>query len=251
MLPPDVSLVVRRPFRAPHHTISAAGLVGGGASPRPGEVSLAHLGVLFLDEFPEFRISALEGLRQPLEDGEVTISRALTSLTFPARIMLVAAMNPCPCGFRGDKGRECRCPQHRLAQYGQRLSGPLLDRIDLRIDVPRLTPRDRRDCVQGEPSSVVRGRVARARARQRLRLACAGVSANAHLSARGLRELCVLEPQALAVLDHAYDKLRLSARACDRATKVAQTIADLEGSDTIRKRHVCESLSYREPWAPR
>jgi magnesium chelatase family protein len=247
-----VPLVVRRPFRAPHHTISAIGLVGGGATPRPGEVSLAHLGVLFLDEFPEFRTSALEGLRQPLEDGQVTISRALTSLTFPARIMLVAAMNPCPCGFRGDKGRECRCASHRLAQYAQRLSGPLLDRIDLRIDVPRLTPRDRRERLQGEPSAVVRGRVLRARARQRLRLAPAGVGANAHLSARGLRELCVLEPQAVAILDHAYDKMRLSARACDRVTKVAQTIADLEGSDTILSRHVAESLSYREPsWSRR
>ncbi len=246
LLPPDVSLVVRRPFRAPHHTISVAGLVGGGGTPRPGEVSLAHLGVLFLDEFPEFRTSALEGLRQPLEDGEVTISRALTSLTFPARIMLVAAMNPCPCGFRGDKGRECRCPAHRLAQYAQRLSGPLLDRIDLCVDVPRLTPRDRRAHAAGEPSSVVRGRVARARARQRLRLAPAGVSANAHLPARALRELCVLEPDALQALDHAYDALRLSARACDRVTKVAQTIADLDGSDTIHQRHVAESLSYRE-----
>ena len=246
MLPPDVSLVVRRPFRAPHHTISASGLVGGGVTPRPGEVSLAHLGVLFLDEFPEFRTSALEGLRQPLEDGEVTISRALASLTFPARIMLVAAMNPCPCGYRGEKGGRCRCPEHRLAQYAQRLSGPLLDRIDLRIDVPRLTRRDRRDHPQGEPSSVVRGRVSRARARQRVRLASAGVSANAHLSARGLRELCVLEPEATRVLDQAYDTMRLSARACDRVTKVAQTIADLEGSDTIQPRHVA-----REPLVPR
>jgi magnesium chelatase family protein len=221
--------------------------VGGGVTPRPGEVSLAHLGVLFLDEFPEFRASALEGLRQPLEDGEVTISRALTSLTFPARIMLVAAMNPCPCGFRGDEGRECRCPSHRLAQYAQRLSGPLLDRIDLRIDVPRLTPRDRRDCAQGETSLAVRRRVSRARARQCLRLASAGVSANAHLSARGLRELCVLEPAATRALDRAYDAMRLSARACDRVTKVARTIADLEGSDTIQKHHILESLSYREP----
>ena len=252
MLPPDVSLVVRRPFRAPHHTISVAGLVGGGASPRPGEVSLAHLGVLFLDEFPEFRHSALEGLRQPLEDGEVTISRALTSLRFPARIMLVAAMNPCACGFRGDKTRACCCAAHRLAQYGQRLSGPLLDRIDLRIDVPRLTPRDRRSQVSGESSAVVRERVTRARARQRERLCGAGVSANAHLSARGLRELCRLESRAVAVLDRAYDELLLSARACDRVIKVAQTIADLEGSDTIQGGHVLESLSYREPpWSRR
>ena len=202
--------------------------------------------MLFLDEFPEFRASALEGLRQPLEDGEITISRALQSLTFPARIMLVAAMNPCPCGFLGDKGRHCTCPAHRLAQYGQRLSGPLLDRIDLRIDVPRLTPHDRRALAQGEPSAVVRARVAAARVRQRRRLAACGASANAHLGVRGLRELCVLEPAARAELDRAYESLRLSARACDRATKVAQTIADLEGSDTIAARHVRESLSYRE-----
>ena len=246
MLPPGVALVVRRPFRAPHHTISAVGLVGGGATPRPGEVSLAHLGVLFLDEFPEFRASALEGLRQPLEDGEVTISRALSSLTFPARIMLVAAMNPCPCGFRGEKVHACRCPEHRLAQYRQRLSGPLLDRIDLHVDVPRLTPRDRRGCVQGETSAVVRARVAGARERQRRRLASTGATANAHLSARGLRELCTLESAAVEALDHAYETLHLSARACDRVTKVAQTIADLEGSDTIHGRHVAESLSYRE-----
>ena len=252
MLPPDVSLVARRPFRAPHHTISVAGLVGGGTSPRAGEVSLAHLGVLFLDELPEFRHAALEGLRQPLEDGEVTISRALTSLRFPARIMLVAAMNPCACGFRGDKTRACCCPAHRLAQYGQRLSGPLLDRIDLRIDVPRLAPRDRRDQACGESSAVVRERVTRARERQRERLSGAGVSANAHLSARSLRELCRLEPRAVALLDRAYDELRLSARACDRVTKVAQTIADLEGSDSIQGGHVLESLSYREPsWSRR
>ena len=251
VLPPGVALVVRRPFRAPHHTISAVGLVGGGATPRPGEVSLAHLGVLFLDEFPEFRLSALEGLRQPLEDGEVTISRALSSLTFPARIMLVAAMNPCPCGFRGDTGRACRCPDHRLAQYRQRLSGPLLDRIDLHIDVPRLTPRDRRGCVAGETSAVVRARVATARERQRDRLAAAGVTANAHLSARGLRELCTLEPGAVHALDHAYERLHLSARACDRVTKVAQTIADLEGVDSIHEHHVAESLSYRDQALPR
>ncbi len=191
-------------------------------------------------------------MRQPLEDGEVTISRALTSLRFPARIMLVAAMNPCACGFRGDKTRACCCPAHRLAQYGQRLSGPLLDRIDLRIDVPRLTPRDRRDQVSGESSAIVRERVTRARARQRERLSGAGVSANAHLSARGLRDLCRLESRAVALLDRAYDELRLSARACDRVTKVAQTIADLEGSDTIQGDHVLESLSYREPsWSRR
>ena len=246
LLPAGTALVARRPFRAPHHTISAVGLVGGGGTPRPGEVSLAHLGVLFLDEFPEFRLSALEGLRQPLEDGDVTISRALTSVTFPARLMLVAAMNPCPCGFRGDKGRACTCPAHRLDVYGHRLSGPLLDRIDLRIEVPRLTPRERRGQEQGERSAVVRERVALARQRQRRRFAGAGITANAHLSGRGLRELCRVEPAALAALDRAYDTLRLSSRACDRVTKVAQSIADLEGADVVTEQHVLESLSYRD-----
>ena len=176
----------------------------------------------------------------------MVISRRMGTSVFPAACTLVAAMNPCPCGFAGDKGRHCTCPAHRLAQYGQRLSGPLLDRIDLRIDVPRLTPRDRRALAQGEPSAVVRERVAAARVRQRRRLAASGASANAHLCARGLRELCVLEPAARAELDRAYESLRLSARACDRVTKVAQTIADLEGCDTIAMRHVRESLSYRE-----
>jgi magnesium chelatase family protein len=208
-------------------------------------VSLAHLGVLFLDEFPEFRLSALEGLRQPLEDGEVTISRALTSLTFPARIMLVAAMNPCPCGFRGDPKRECTCPAHRLAQYGARLSGPLLDRIDLRIDVPRLAPRDRRGLRPGEPSAVVRERVARAR--QHARLAHAGITANAHMSVRHLRQLCELDRAATARLDQAYESLYLSARACDRVVKVAQTIADLDGAPKIGTAHIEESLAYRAP----
>ena len=246
LLPEGVPLVSRRPFRAPHHTISAVGLVGGGGTPRPGEVSLAHHGVLFLDEFPEFRLGALEGLRQPLEDGDVTISRALTSVTFPARLMLVAAMNPCPCGFRGDRGHACTCPAHRLDTYAHRLSGPLLDRIDLRIVVPRLTPRERRRQVTGDPSALVRERVSRARERQRRRLAAAGVTANAHLSGRGLRELCHLEPAALAALDRAYEQFHLSARACDRATKVAQSIADLEGADVVSERHVLESLSYRD-----
>jgi magnesium chelatase family protein len=245
LLPADVPLVTRRPFRAPHHTISSPGLVGGGGTPRPGEVSLGHLGVLFLDEFPEFRLSALEGLRQPLEDGEVTISRRLTSVTFPARIMLVAAMNPCPCGYLGDRGHECSCPAHRVHQYSSRLSGPLLDRIDLRIEVPRVPPRERRDGGLGEASTVVRARVELARTRQLHRLAGTGAYANAHMSARHLRRLCVLDATATALLDRAYERLRLSARACDRVVRVAQTIADLEASPSIRSAHVAESLSYR------
>ncbi len=240
------SLVVRRPFRAPHHTISASGLVGGGNTPRPGEVSLAHLGVLFLDEFPEFGRAALEGLRQPLEDGEVTISRALSSVTFPARIMLVAAMNPCPCGFRGDPVRHCTCLQHRLSQYRGRLSGPLLDRIDLRVDVPRLAPAARRGLQAGEPSAAVRARVAGARSRQQARLAAHDRDRQRDTCRPGICAPCASSsPEAVRVLDRAYERLRLSARACDRVTKVAQTIADLEGAGAIGPQHVHESLAYR------
>lgn len=245
LLPEGQPLVTRRPLRSPHHTISAPGLIGGGGVPRPGEVSLAHLGVLFLDEFPEFRLSALEGLRQPLEDGEVTISRRLTSITFPARIMLVAAMNPCPCGYRGDPERECTCPAHRVRQYATRLSGPLLDRIDLHLDVPRVPLRDRQAGVQGEPSAAIRARVMHARERQLRRLAGTGIYANAHMDARHLRRFCALSADAGALLDRAYDRLRLSARACDRVIKVARTIADLEGADAIAAAHIAESLSYR------
>jgi magnesium chelatase family protein len=246
LLPPGEPLVVRRPFRAPHHTISSPGLVGGGGTPRPGEVSLAHLGVLFLDEFPEYRLSALEGLRQPLEDGEVTISRRLTSVTYPARLMLVAAMNPCPCGYRGDGERECVCPAFRLRQYGSRLSGPLLDRIDLRLEVPRVPPRERRTAGASEPSTAVRERVMAARGLQVARLAGTGVYANAHMTARLLRRFCRMEPAATVQLDRAYDRLRLSARGADRVVKVARTIADLEGSERITAEHVKESLGYRE-----
>ena len=245
LIPQDRALIIQRPFRAPHHTISSPGLVGGGGTPRPGEVSLAHLGVLFLDEFAEFRLAALEGLRQPLEDGEVTISRRLISLTFPARLMLVAAMNPCPCGYLGDRDRDCSCPAHRVRQYRSRLSGPLLDRIDLRLDVPRVPPQDRRSGAHGEPSATVRARVAAARRRQLARLAGTGVYANAHMSARHLRRLCSLDAGATILLDRAYERLRLSARACDRVIKVAQTIADLEAAPSIASTHVAESLSYR------
>ncbi len=245
LLPEGLPLVTRRPLRSPHHSISSPGLIGGGGMPRPGEVSLAHLGVLFLDEFPEFRLSALEGLRQPLEDGEVTISRRLTSVTFPARIMLVAAMNPCPCGYRGDRERECTCPAHRVRQYAARLSGPLLDRIDLHLEVARVPLRQRDGARMGESSAAIRARVTRARERQLLRLAGTRAYANAHMDARHLRRLCSLESDARALLDRAYDRLRLSARACDRVVKVAQTIADLEGAESIAAGHVAESLSYR------
>lgn len=245
LLPDGQPLVARRPFRAPHHTISSPGLVGGGGSPRPGEVSLAHLGVLFLDEFPEYRLSALEALRQPLEDGEITISRRLASVTFPARLMLVAAMNPCPCGYLGDKERQCACPAHRLRQYAARLSGPLLDRIDLRLDVPRVAPKDRRFSGAAESSAAVRQRVVAARERQVARLAGSGVYANAHMSPRDVRRFCSLERDAVTLLDRAYERLRLSARACERVLKVARTIADLAGAETIALEHLSESLTYR------
>ena len=245
LLPPGVPLVVRRPFRAPHHTISSPGLVGGGGTPRPGEVSLAHLGVLFLDEFPEYRLPALEGLRQPLEDGEVTISRRLQSVTYPARLMLVAAMNPCPCGFYGEQGRECSCDGYRLRQYRSRLSGPLLDRIDMRLDVPRVPPQERREAGRAESSAVVRERVGAARLRQLERFAGTGVYANGHMTARQLRSYCRLDAETVRRLDRAYETMSLSARAADRVVKVARTIADLEGFRDIAVEHVAESLTYR------
>lgn len=246
LLPEHEALVRRRPFRAPHHSISTPGLIGGGGTPRPGEASLAHLGVLFLDEFPEFRTSALEALRQPLEDGEVTISRALTSLTFPARFMLVAAMNPCPCGHRGDAGRECTCPLPALHRYRARLSGPLVDRIDMRIEVPRLEPGAWRAAGGAESSSRIRERVSLARELQQRRLAGQKAYANAHLTSRQVRRLCRLAPDAVDLLDRAYVRLHLTARACDRLVKVSQTIADLTHADRIEQAHVAEALAYRD-----
>jgi magnesium chelatase family protein len=238
-------LVCRRPFRAPHHSISAIGLVGGGSVPRPGEVSLAHHGVLFLDEFTEFRGAALEGLRQPLEDGHVTVARALTSVMYPARVTMVAAMNPCPCGYLGDSDHECSCPSHRVRQYRARVSGPLLDRIDLRLRVGRVSPADLRAHVPGEDSAAILRRVCAARSRQQERLAGCGAQANAHLSPRDVRRFCGLTPAASKVLDEAYVRLRLTARACDRVVKVARTIADLEGAPVIEVGHVREGLIYR------
>lgn len=245
LLPEGRPLVCLRPFRAPHHSISAIGLVGGGSVPRPGEVSLAHHGVLFLDELTEFRAAALEGLRQPLEDGHVTVARALTSVTYPARVTLVAAMNPCPCGHLGDTDHECGCPGHRVRQYRARLSGPLLDRIDLRVRVGRVSPADMRARASGEDSPAILRRVCAARSRQQARLAGSGAQANAHLSPRDVRRFCDLTSAAGTVLDEAYVRLRLTARACDRVVKVARTIADLEGAPVIDAGHVREGLMYR------
>jgi magnesium chelatase family protein len=246
LLAPGASLVTRRPFRAPHHTISDAGLIGGGPYPRPGEVSLAHGGVLFLDELPEFRKNVLEVLRQPLEDGCVTIARAATSLSYPARFMLAAAMNPCPCGYWGDPGRSCSCGVLAVERYLARLSGPLLDRIDIHIEVPAVPYRDLSTERHGEPSSVIRERVNRARAVQLERFAKrTGIYANAHMAPRDLRTYCRVSDAADALLRSAISRLRLSARAYHRILKIARTIADLAAAPQIAPEHVSEAVQYR------
>jgi len=246
LLPPGGSLVCVRPFRAPHHTISDAGLIGGGSYPRPGEVSLAHGGVLFLDELPEFRKNVLEVLRQPLEDGFVTISRAATSLCYPARFMLAAAMNPCPCGYFGDRHRACTCGPLGVERYLSRLSGPLLDRIDLHVAVSAVPYRELSCERSGEPSAAIRERVDRARDMQRSRFAGReGVYANAHMAPDDLRKFCRVTAQAEAVLKTAIVRLRLSARAYHRVLKIARTIADLALSPRIQPQHVAEAVQYR------
>jgi magnesium chelatase family protein len=241
-------LVADRPFRSPHHTISDAGLIGGGALPRPGEVSLAHHGVLFLDELPEFDRSVLEVLRQPLEDQQVTISRAAMSLTFPASFMLAAAMNPCPCGFWNDPTRECWCTPPQIQRYVGRISGPLLDRIDIHIDVPavrfkELTGRD--DAPEPESSASIRGRVIKARERQRERFKNDGLFANAQMTPRQIRLYCRIDAESERLLEGAMARLGLSARAYDRILKTSRTIADLEGEEHIRAPHVAEAVGYR------
>ena len=239
-------LVTERPFRSPHHTISDAGLIGGGAVPRPGEVSLAHHGVLFLDELPEFDRSVLEVLRQPLEDQRVTISRAAMSLTFPASFMLAAAMNPCPCGFWNDPTRECRCTPLQIQRYVGRISGPLLDRIDIHVDVPAVLFKELRgEAPAGESSTEIRARVVRARECQRERLRGEGVFANAQMSPRHIRRFCHIDGECERLLEQAMSRLGLSARAYDRILKVSRTIADLDGSDAIRPAHVAEAVGYR------
>lgn len=240
------SLCTARPFRAPHHTVSEAGLIGGGTPPRPGEVSLAHGGVLFLDELPEFRTSALEVLRQPLEDTAVTLSRASVSLTFPARFMLVGAMNPCPCGHSGDPVRTCLCQPQAVQRYRARISGPLLDRIDIHLEVPAIPYRDLSAGGVVESSAVIRERVERARAIQRRRYAgLTGVHANAHMSAREVRRHCQVAAPAEELLRNAITRLGLSARAYHRVLKIARTIADLAGAAELGVAHVAEAIQYR------
>jgi magnesium chelatase family protein len=241
----DEALVTRRPFRSPHHTISNAGLSGGGAHPRPGEVSLAHNGVLFLDEFPEFRRDVLEVLRQPLEDGVVTISRASGSLTYPARFMLVAAMNPCPCGFFNDTRVQCTCTPKQIRQYLQRISGPLLDRLDIHVEVPRLRQDELMQRADGECSEAIRERVRRAREIQRRRFEGTGIFCNAQMGSRQIRDFCRLSETVRTLLRGAIGQLNLSARAYDRILKVSRTIADLAGEEEISGAHVGEAIQYR------
>jgi magnesium chelatase family protein len=240
-------LVNARPFRSPHHTISDAGLVGGGAVPRPGEVSLAHHGVLFLDELPEFDRSVLEVLRQPLEDRRVTISRAAMTLTFPASFMLAAAMNPCPCGFYNDPVRECRCTPAQIQRYVGRVSGPLLDRIDIHVDVPAVRFKELADrgAPEGEGSAGIRARVLAARARQAERFRGSRLFSNAQMPPRLIRRHCRLDPEGEQLLEQAMTRQGLSARAYDRILKVGRTIADLEGSDDVLPRHIAEAVGYR------
>ena len=245
LLSPDEPLVRKRPYRAPHYTISHAGLVGGGRWPRPGEISLAHRGVLFLDEMPEFGQAGLETLRQPLEDGTVTISRVNGTVTFPAKFMLVGAMNPCPCGFAGDPQRECTCTPTAIARYQHRLSGPLLDRIDLHVEVPRVQYEKLIGTAPGEPSSTVRARVQVARERQRRRFAGTVLVSNADMGPGEVRRHCGTDDHTQALLKAAMQQLHLSARAYHRTLKLARTIADLAGSEAIAAVHAAEALQYR------
>jgi magnesium chelatase family protein len=233
-------LLAERPFRSPHHTVSDAGLVGGTSVPRPGELSLAHRGVLFLDELPEFRRHVLDALRQPLEECEVSIARAGRTVLYPADVMLVAAMNPCPCGYHGDRARRCRCTAHELVNYRRRVSGPLLDRIDLHVDVPAVAP-NLLGTSGGATTGDVRDRVVRARAAQAQR----GDRANARLRGPALRRVCAPDVDGRRLLQAAVERLGLSARAHDKVLKVARTIADLEGADAVRAAHVAEAIQYR------
>jgi magnesium chelatase family protein len=243
-LPTGVGLLVERPFRAPHHTISDVALVGGGTIPRPGEISLAHHGVLFLDEMPEFSRHVLDVLRQPLEEGRITVARAARTVAFPARFVLVAAMNPCPCGYRGDPKRACRCTPQQVAKYRGRLSGPLLDRIDLVVDVQPVPIGDLTGDANGEPSAPVRARVLAARERQLARPG-RGARLNANLHGRAFERCCALDDQGRRLLERSAERLHLTARGFHRVLKVARTIADLVNDVSVSTPHLGEALQYR------
>ena len=239
-------LISSRPFRAPHHTISDAGLIGGGQIPKPGEVSLAHNGVLFLDESPEFKKNVLEGLRQPLEDGTVTISRASSSLDFPSRFILVIAFNPCPCGYLGDMKHNCKCTPTQVQRYESRLSGPLLDRIDMHLEVPSVPYKNMASTDSGEPSSVIKERVEQARSIQKKRFQQQrDYYCNGQMTPRDIKKLCILDRPSENLLEEAVDRLGLSARSYHRILKIARTIADLSQSETLQTKHIAEAVQYR------
>jgi len=245
LLPEGTPLIVERPFRSPHHTISHAGLVGGGSWPKPGEISLAHHGVLFLDELPEFGFRVLEVMRQPMEDRVVTISRAKTTLTFPANFMLVGAMNPCPCGYFGDPVKECSCSPAIVTRYQKRISGPLLDRIDIHVEVPRVEYEKLASDTRLESSESIRARVEGARGRQRQRFAGRRLSCNAEMGPGEVREYCRLDDGGRGLLRSAMQQLQMSARAFHRILKLARTIADLAGEGEITVAHLAEAIQYR------
>lgn len=240
-----LGMIRTRPFRAPHHGASSAALVGGGTRALPGEISLAHYGVLFLDELPEFKRDVLEALRQPLEDGFITVSRANASATYPAEFVLVAAMNPCPCGNHGSRIHTCRCSQSQIERYQARISGPLLDRVDLQIEMPEVGFLEISEKAAGERSSVVRARVEQARARQRARFAEDGILLNAQMNAALIKKYCLPDAESERLLHRAYERMKLSARAYQRILKVARTIADVDGFDEIRLAHYAEAIQYR------
>ena len=244
-LQPGQPLLLQRPFRAPHHTISEAGLVGGGSVPAPGEISLAHNGVLFLDELPEYNRRTLEVLRQPLEDGCVTISRAMGSLTFPANLMLVAAMNPCPCGYRGDPRRQCHCTPMQIERYMSRISGPLLDRLDIHIEVPPVPFRELSTQTNGTNSDTMKSQVIAAREIQQRRFGKGSLRLNGRMLPSQIRKYCKLESDAESLLKTAMEEMGLSARAHDKILRISRTIADLETSDNITAMHLSEAINYR------
>lgn len=245
VLDPEKPMVTRRPFRSPHHTISATALSGGGTVPRPGEISLAHNGVLFLDELPEFNRDCLEAMRQPLEDGKITVSRVAGTLTYPCSISLIAAMNPCPCGFFGHPTRQCTCSPKMVSKYLNRISGPMLDRIDLHIEVPPVDYNALNSTGREENSAKIRERVNKARKIQTERYAGTGITCNARLTPALLKKYCILSEDASKLLQASFDSLGMSARAYDRILKVSRTIADLDGSENIEMQHVAEALQFR------
>jgi len=246
MLTAKEPLVTRRPFRSPHHTISNAGLAGGGSNPKPGEISMAHKGVLFLDELPEFRKDTLDMMRQPLEDGQVTISRVVGAVTYPAEFMLVCAMNPCKCGWYGDVSGRCTCSEQSVQNYRSRISGPLLDRIDIIVEVPAVQFEDLRARAEAESSADVKNRVDAARERQHVRFAGDGNKCNARMGPDEMRAFCQLDDTCATLMKQAFEALGLTARSYDRILKVARTIADLDGSEQIRPQHIAEAIQYRK-----